>query len=221
MLSAWLPLLSFFPFYAADWALTAVGVADPYYLLHALHNAAVVYLTWPDVVACFSDVHNLDAYGVNIPAVALVVALHLYHIARYRHKFHYDDWLHHGLMIGVAIPAGLLSSSTPLMGMSLFFATGLPGGISYMALWLSRNGLLATMAEKRILREQNVWLRSPGCAAHAALTTAWTLSAVGPWWMKATGLLPAALMLWNGQYFAAQSVAAFAKRQAEALQHQV
>jgi hypothetical protein len=220
----WLYLLSFFPFYAVDWALAAAGVVSPYYLLHTLHNAAIVALTWPDVVATVTDFHALNAYPVNVPAVALVVALHAYHVARYRNSLRYDDVLHHVLMIGVAIPLGLFASSTtPLMGYSLFFATGLPGGISYAALFLQRNGWLGRLTEKRVNTAVNVWIRAPGCASHAALNLAWVASSSSnPSPLQALlSLAPAALMYWNGQYFMQQAVADLARREAEELQHQV
>ncbi len=215
----WLAALTFFPFCAVDWALAAVGVASPYYLLHALHNAAIVSLTWPDVAATFTDFHAIDSYPVNIRATALVVSLHLYHIARYRASLRFDDWLHHILMIGVAIPVGLASSTTPLMGYSLFFSTGLPGGISYFALFLQRNGWLGRLTEKRINTAMNVWIRSPGCASHAAFVIAWALSGSLDYWGRIWAAVPAALMYWNGQYFMQQTVADLARREIEERQH--
>jgi hypothetical protein len=218
----WLYLLSFFPFYLVDWGLTAAGVASPYYLLHALHNAAVVALTWPDVVATVTDFHSLAAYPANVGAAALVTGLHVYHIVKYRNSLRYDDWLHHALMIGVCIPAGLASATTPLMGYALFFTTGLPGGISYAALFLQRNGWLGRMVEKRVNTAMNVWIRAPGSASLAAYVLAWTLSSpAADAWGITLSSLAAALVAWNGQYFMQQAVADLARREAEELQHQV
>ena len=218
----WTLLLSFFPFYAADWALTAAGVASPYYLLHALHNACIVALTWPDVVATVTDFHGLVAYPANVGAAALVTGLHVYHIVKYRAALRYDDWLHHALMIGVCIPAGLAFTSTPLMGYALFFTTGLPGGISYAALFLQRNGWLGRLTEKRVNTTMNVWIRAPGCASLAAYVMAYTLSGeTSEAWSIALSSLAAALVAWNGQYFMQQAVADLARREQEELRHAV
>jgi hypothetical protein len=222
MIADWTLLLTVIPFYAVDWALTAVGVVSPYYLLHALHNAAVVALTWPDVVATVTDVHGLAAYDANVGAAALVTGLHVYHIAKYRDSLRYDDWLHHALMIGVCIPTGLAFPTTPLMGYALFFTTGLPGGISYATLFLQRNGWLGRLTEKRVNTAMNVWIRAPGCASLAAYVIAHSLSSPAPdVWGVTLSSLAAALVAWNGQYFMQQAVADLARRELEEIQHAV
>ena len=43
---------------------------------------------------------------------------------------------HHILMIGIALPIGWFVDSKSLLGYSLFFTTGLPGGIDYFLLFL-------------------------------------------------------------------------------------
>jgi hypothetical protein len=118
-------------------------------------------------------------------------------------------------MIGVAIPVGLAASTTTLMGYSLFFSTGLPGGVSYLALFLQRNGWLNRLTEKRINTAMNVWIRSPGCASHAAFVIAWALSGSLDFWGRIWAALPAALMYWNGQYFMQQAVADLTRRKIE------
>jgi hypothetical protein len=216
----WIYLLAFFPFCAADWVLAKANVVSPYYLLHAIHNTAIVYFTWPDVVASITDLYNLNSYTLNTNAVALVVSLHLYHIVRYYKSLKFDDWLHHILMIGVAVPIGIAFPYTPLMAYSLFFSTGLPGGISYFALFLQRNGWLQRMTEKRINTALNVWIRSPGCISHATLGLAWSLSS--PEFsilQKCFALIPVSLLYWNGQYFMQQAVTDLSKRELTETQH--
>jgi hypothetical protein len=174
-----------------------------------------VYFTASDVAATFTDLYALQSYPVNLNAAALVASLHLYHIAMYREKLRFDDWLHHGLMIGVALPIGCLLPCGTLMGFNLFFTTGLPGGIDYFLLFLVRNSLLDRITEKRVNKQINVWIRSPGCMALATIGTAYTLSNPGNVWLKATALLPGLLTYWNGQYFMEQVVTDFAQRKVE------
>jgi hypothetical protein len=219
-LSSLLPLLSILPFCAVDWALTRCRIQQPYYLLHVVHNAAVVYLTAPDVVASFTDFTHISSYPTNIPAAALVVSFHLYHIVRYWGKLILDDWLHHGLMIGVAIPIGLGLGSGPLMGFSLFFATGLPGGLSYAILFAAWNGWLPRLTVKKLNAMIHTWIRAPGCLAHATLTAAYALSSEGSPTLKGVALIPAALMAWNGLYFMGQVVRDAVRREEQARAHE-
>jgi len=50
--------------------------------------------------------------------------------------------LHHILMILVALPISFLAKTGSLLGHSLFYTTGLPGGIDYLMLVLVRNGII-------------------------------------------------------------------------------
>ena len=194
------------------WLATS-GYRKPYYAVHVVHNAAIVALTLPDLIRCFWSLDYVTLYSTNHFAALLCYALHFYHIKDYWRSFHPDDWLHHGLMIGVALPLSLFVDSGALLGMNLFFTTGLPGGISYALLFAERNGWIDKATEKAINVPVHVWMRAPGCTAHAALTTATMLSSHSvSGWQKAIGLLIAGLTYWNGQYFMQQVVAA-AERQ--------
>jgi hypothetical protein len=109
-------------------------------------------------------------------------------------------------MIFVALPIGVLYPSSTLLGFSLFFSTGLPGGIDYLLLFGVRNGLVARGTEKRVNRWLNVWIRSPGCCAHAALSLAYILGFAKADFAPLM-FIPPLLMYWNGQYFMQQVVA--------------
>lgn len=190
-----------------------------YYFLHAIHNACIVALTASDVWNTLTNFSAVGSVPPNMAALQLCFALHAYHCIVYWRKFRYDDWLHHGLMIGVALPLGWVLPSGRLLGFSLFFTTGLPGGIDYVLLFLTRNGLLDRNVEKRVNTWLNVWIRAPGTAAHAALTVAYInmASSTGgftgaPW--LAAAYATAALNYWNGQYFMQQVVRDSARREA-------
>ena len=195
-------------FAAFDRAIQAIRLQRPYYAVHVIHNAAIVALTAADIRTAI--LNPLPATTPLLPtnwyAVYCCYALHLYHTLLYWRAFRFDDWLHHVLMIGVSLPLGSIASSGPLMGVSLFFTTGLPGGISYAALWLERNGVLSRTTEKAINQAANVWLRAPGCVFTATLIAQSVL--VQPVeWQGVAGLVCAALVGWNGLYFMQQAVA--------------
>ena len=195
-------------FSVLDRILTYKGFQGVYYIVHAIHNAAIVAATVPDLYHTITDLHHVDTYPPNYLAIQLCFALHLYHIALYSSKFRYDDWLHHILMVGLALPIGSLEMSHTFTGLSLFFTTGLPGGIDYALLALNRNGQIHKNTEKAINTFLNVWIRSPGCSGMAALGIASMCSR--PDHFSILGLVPCILNYWNGQYFMKQVVEDYA-----------
>jgi hypothetical protein len=148
--------VSLLAFCGIDSALTSIGLEGVYYAVHTIHNAGIVYLTAPEVYQTLTDFNSVAGAPTNYFAAELVFALHLYHFLYYWRKFRFDDWLHHILMIGIALPIGITVPSGTLLGFSLFFTTGLPGGVGYAALWLERNGCLSRLREKQVSQVMNV-----------------------------------------------------------------
>ena len=195
-------------FYLIDRALLLARFQKPYYAVHVLHNIGIVALTAPDLVRSFTQFYEIAYLPFNWPAVCLCYALHFYHTFVYWRSFELDDWLHHGLMIGIALPLGSTVAAGPLMGFSLFFTTGLPGALCYALLFLSRNGWICYERIKPWNSFIYVWIRSPGCVALATLTLVSIMSnRTTTTWELAVGLCTAALNYWNGQYFMRQVVA--------------
>lgn len=178
------------------------GFHKPYYATHVIHNAAIVAATLPDIWTTLTQFHALPP-DMNWTAICLCYALHFYHTVLYWREFHFDDWLHHVTMIGVALPLGCSVAAGPLLGFSLFFTTGLPGGIVYGMLFAERNGLVDKRTSRRWCAAMNLWVRSPGCCAQAALTWVSVLSAppTVDAWPFVVALITGALNMWNGQYF--------------------
>ena len=183
-----------------------------YYGVHALHNALITASTLSDVLTTYTNFNLLHTYPNNYTAVELCAALHVYHIFYYCKRFKLDDWLHHILMIGIALPIGGLLPSGTLLGYSLFFTTGLPGGIDYTLLFLVRNGWLDSTVEKKVNHAIQVWIRSPGCVSHAALVCAYLSMHPTTLLYKVGALITAFLNYWNGQYFMQQVVYAAGTR---------
>jgi hypothetical protein len=200
-------------FCALDYGLTRLGLDGVYYAVHSIHNAAIMYATYQEVVTALTNFPAAIHQPVNLFALQICAALHIYHILYYYKKFRFDDWLHHVLMIGIALPIGGLVPSGAMLGFSLFFTTGLPGGIDYVLLFLTRNAWMLREREKRINTWLNIWIRSPGCVAQATLSVvALFINAdnlLGVQWYA--GLLAALLNYWNGQYFMKQVVYDFRK----------
>lgn len=180
------------------------GLLKPYYGVHVIHNAGIVALTTYDVWLSMTQFSHVAALPVNLGAIYLCYALHLYHTILYWREFHVDDWIHHISMIAVALPLGCTVPAGPLMGFSLFFTTGLPGGVVYGLMFAERNGWITKAASRPWCKAVNLWIRSPGCCAHAALTWASVLSAPAgtvSGWQFFVAAITGGLNLWNGQYF--------------------
>ena len=185
------------------------GFQKPYYAVHVVHNMGIVALTLPDLYRSFFYVREAASLPLNYAAIYVCVALHLYHVINYWSVLRFDDWLHHGLMIGVAIPLGLMVPAGALFGTNLFFTTGLPGAISYGLLFAERNGLMIKPLVQKLNAITHTWIRAPGCIGQAALTVALTLSeSNGSMIQRMAGLLVAALTAWNGLYFMEQAIVA-------------
>lgn len=192
-------------FAATDRVIAWKGFQNPYYAVHAIHNALIVAFSLPDVIRTFTEFHDLHRYSTNWTVVYLCCALHIYHVLVYWRSLRFDDWLHHILMIGIAIPVSCATETNTFMGMNLFFTTGLPGGIDYVLLFGARNGYVRKELEKQVNTWLNVWVRSPGCTAMAALSAAYILSNGTDAYTWARFIAPV-LTYWNGQYFMQQIV---------------
>jgi hypothetical protein len=199
-------LIFFSGFTAIDIFMNKLKLDSVYYGVHAIHNALITYTCISDVVFTLTCFNAVSTYPTNMLALQLCFALHFYHIAFYWRKFRVDDWLHHLLMVGVALPIGGTLKSGSLLGYSLFFTTGLPGGLDYFMLFLSRNGLATPETQKRLNGFLQVWVRSPGCVSQAALTLVHIYSVPFSFYVFYGGVLTAVLNYWNGQYFMRQVV---------------
>lgn len=210
---SWLELIGIFleaqVFKLMDSIIVNEGLQRPYYGVHVVHNLLIVLITGPDVWSSFANFQQIHQYEPNHVAANLCFALHLYHIMYYWRAFRFDDWLHHGLMVGIALPLSLSLRTGPLLGANLFFTTGLPGAISYGLLFANRNGWLASQTAKRWNAATNLWIRAPGCVMHATLSllAIFIVPRVSVDQTIATVLI-AALTAWNGLYFMEQSIRA-------------
>jgi len=194
-------------FKAIDSVIVRDGLRKPYYAVHVVHNLLIVSLTVSDVWNSFVHFNTLRNYEPNNAAAILCYALHLYHVMYYWRTFRSDDWLHHGLMVGIALPLSQQLRAGPLLGANLFFTTGLPGAISYGLLFANRNDWIDNLTTKRWNAATNLWIRAPGCVVQAtlALLTICTMQRVSNDQMLAT-IIIAALTAWNGLYFMQQSI---------------
>ena len=182
-----------------------------YYANHTLANAAIVSLTAKNVVDCYLMRFSATSESLYAPK-AIVYGLHFYHMLMYYKKMRFDDWLHHGLMVGVALPLTEIVPASTILGHSMFFINGLPGMIDYSLLFLARNNVITKYTEKSVNRILNTWIRCPGCV----MTTGFILMNVGINYdvmtiqQKMASFAMAGCVYWNGVYFMDQVVRDYA-----------
>ena len=182
-----------------------------YYLLHGISNIFITYACLSDLKNTYTDFNNINNYTVDYVPSIITFSLHSYHIINYFNKLMFDDWLHHILMCGVALPIGLSMNSGFLLNHSLFFLTGLPGGINYILIFLTRNKYMERLTQKRINKSLNLWIRAPGCISHSALSlVVYNNHNELIEYEKYLILFAIFLTFWNGIYFMEQVVSNYA-----------
>jgi hypothetical protein len=183
-------------------------VQGKYYLVHSIHNAIMTYMVLPDMYNMYFDFCNFETHESNLIPAIMTMALHIYHIILYLPKLRSIDWIHHILMVGIALPIALCYSRGSILNHSLFYTCGVPGCIDYMLLFLSRNNVIKSMTEKKINTWLNVWLRAPGCNVH----TIFTIMVLNYYYVNTSlfGIImivfTAYLTYWNGNYFMKEAV---------------
>ena len=136
-----------------------------WFSLHAIFNfinvigthAAISYAITNPIDLEINNKSSLQLYSrYSIWPTTLTISLHLYHIKFF--KLRYEDIIHHCLFI----PLLMLNLSYELKNVTLFFACGFPGMISYIALCLKKYGIITQEKTRQIAFYQNLWMRAPG-----------------------------------------------------------
>ena len=185
---------------------------NPYYLIHSINNAIVVYYSYPAVEYSIKNINTLLEYNTTPVSTILTGALHAYHIIEYKDRLIYYDYLHHGTMCFIALPLGIYVNFGPMLDFALFFLSGLPGAIDYMLLFLARNNFIKKITEKKINNSINLWIRCPGCISQATLSLVICLGHQYnvSYFDKSLIFITMLLVFWNGIYFMKLVVADYA-----------
>ena len=171
-----------------------------WFALHVVGNACVIYYTWSDFKHLMSN--PISAFG-RIPhyeALNITVAIHFYHALFFKNLVAID-WVHHILMISIAIESYFCPSAIIIVTNGLlFFLNGLPGCLDYLLLILVKYDLIRPIREKELNSYLNIWIRSPGVIIgtyNMYLTTVYTKYDPNQF----TSTLIIIILIWNAQYF--------------------
>lgn len=189
-----------------DKLLEYLNLNGRYYFNHFLVNSLITVSCFNDIILPYTQFNNIINIPINMIAVEYTYSIHFYHILMYYKKFVFDDWLHHIIMIFFALPFGTILPCGPILSHSLFFLTGLPGGINYLLLFLQRNNIIGKQTQKYCNYQLNLLVRQPGCIATSVLSLIYmnrfNLSLIE----KIMGTYIILTHYWNGIYFMNQVI---------------
>jgi len=189
-----------------------------WFFLHSIANAFVVLTSLSACRAVLIDpTHALDGvkyddnslFGTaSVWPLTIINSVHVYHMVG-GFKLTAADYFHHLLFIPALGFPGQVFRWGPLANWLAFFISGLPGGIDYLLLGLTKVGLIDHMVEKRVNANLNTWCRAPGIlVATVLLYQALLLGRhIVPLWAACLQLI---LPAYNALYFNKQAVANYA-----------
>jgi hypothetical protein len=89
----------------------------------------------------------------------MISGLHTFHLLKSYKKIQYDEMIHHVITYVFTIINYILSH--PFYYSYLIIVTGIPGGITYLLLFLQKLKYIEPITEKKISYLLNVWIRAP------------------------------------------------------------
>ena len=102
--------------------------------------------------------HDLINLNMIYP---MVIGLHTFHLIHHLNKINYDELVHHTLTHIFWYIVYL--ANNPLYIIPMIGMAGIPGGITYLLLFLNKFNYISSICEKKISMYLNIWLRAPLC----------------------------------------------------------
>lgn len=209
-------LLCFLAIYLFD---TCVSFFDKnfkrrWYVVHAVINLVILCWSFPDFIHTLRYPLDIVGYDIDFYPISWVIALHWFHIFKDWKNMDFVDWMHHLISAFVVPNLVMYFMKGSLVNYMLVFMCGLPGGIDYVLLALTKYGIINRMREKKINTFLNNWIRAPGIL-HACSLGIVNMAIVEspPFFNFWIGLLLVILNFYNAVYFAERVTLNYGKRQ--------
>ena len=139
--------------------------------------------------------------NVSIYPSFITLLFHTYHILSYD-SIPRDEKVHHLVNVYVTLPV-LWFNYNKICNYAHFFMMGLPGGITYLLLFLKDLNVINTLTEKLISKHLNLWIRCPGTITIVFIIYIQIL--YNPYSFVGMGYVAAIISMigtyWNGIYF--------------------
>jgi len=149
--------------------LKSYSESTAYCLLHLINNGIMIWLCTPYFIALCSDPLGLKDYSYPLIRYTypILCGLHTYHLTANYKKINNDELFHHTLSYVFWILSEYFNH--PFYFINLICMSGLPGGITYLLLFLQKNNIIQSITEKRTSMYVNYWIRGPGCIIYSTL----------------------------------------------------
>lgn len=143
-----------------------------YFIIHFIHNMIITSIVTPYCLTMFWDpigVNNdyllyKNNYDFLFPMIS---GLHTFHLLKSYKKIQFDEIIHHVITYAFGFINHILSH--PFYYSYLIIVSGIPGGITYLLLFLQKIGYITSLTEKKISYLLNVWVRAPFTVVWATL----------------------------------------------------
>ena len=142
-----------------------------FYLLHSAMNGVICWLTFDDMIftlkypleSALCESEDVEVRHGCRPSSAIFVMLgiHISHCITDYMTLTLTDYIHHGLSCGMSGYFMLVYRLGPVKNYALFYSCGAPGMLSYLALFMVKNGYLNRLTEKRLSTLINQYVRAP------------------------------------------------------------
>jgi hypothetical protein len=142
------------------------------FIIHFVHNMIITYIVTPYCLMMLSDPIGVNddylLYKNNYEFLfPMISGLHTFHLLKSYKKIQFDEIIHHIITYTFGIINYILSH--PFYYSYLIIVSGIPGGITYLLLFLQKIGLIELLTEKKISYLLNVWIRAPFTIVWATL----------------------------------------------------
>ena len=143
-----------------------------YFIIHFVHNMIITYIVAPYCLTMFVDpIGDNDDYLIykkNYEFLfPMISGIHTFHLLKSYKKIQLDEIIHHIITYAFGIINHILFH--PFYYSYLIIVTGIPGGITYLLLFLQKLGYIESLTEKKISYLLNVWIRAPFTIVWATL----------------------------------------------------
>jgi hypothetical protein len=136
-----------------------------YFLLHLIVNIINTYFILPFVIKMIYDplgkYFPLDNWEHLEYIYPMVIGLHTFHLKYHIKNIYYDELIHHFLTHVFWYITYI--NNDPMFIMPMIIMSGIPGGITYLLLFLQKLNKISKMTEKKISMYINIWIRAPFC----------------------------------------------------------
>lgn len=143
-----------------------------YFILHFIHNMIITSIVAPYCMTMLWDPIGVQddylLYKNNYEFLfPMICGLHTFHLLKSYNKIQYDEILHHVITYVFGFINHILYH--PFYYSYLIIVPGIPGGITYLLLFLQKLGYIESLTEKKYSYLLNVWVRAPFTIVWATL----------------------------------------------------